>query len=133
MWICTILTKLLFHFTEVFTIHNWSYESLIDLVYSTAIQTVTYWIWFWGINIWKFPVDKFILNIPEPSTNLAPNKNHLYFWMYKWLIFSVARRGNDPRTSWLWIMRSNQLSYLAKKMFSNYPFCGCKYNEFVTN
>ena len=33
---------------------------------------------------------------------------------------SVARPGIEPGTSWLWIMRSNQLSYLA------IAFCGAK-------
>ena len=34
--------------------------------------------------------------------SLVQNKNHLHIWLCKWLIFLVARRGYDPRTSWLW-------------------------------
>ena len=46
-------------------------------------------------------------------TPAMKNKKARHKRLANFLIIIVARSGIEPETSWLWIMRSNQLSYLA--------------------
>ena len=51
----------------------------------------------------------------SPEFHHRQKKNELH--LCNSLIFSVAGAGIEPATSWLWIMRSNQLSYPAINFF----------------